>query len=270
MQLVKAPVRWLLGRLVNRPRFNDSAVYRLYLNVCHPGHCRRVRAETAFYRQALKLVNADLVFDIGAHVGNKAVVFLSLVPRVVCVEPSPSAVAILTQRFLYHPGVAVVGKGAGAEEGVARFCLYGDTDYYNTFSPKWSDALARPNDPDRPRKTSGRAIDVPVTTLDRLIDEYGSPSYIKVDVEGYELNVLRGLTRVVPLLSFECNLPEFADETAECIALLSRRCPSAEFNYCLDEPPIRFASDGWLSGEEMAAVVRRGGLRFMEIYCKSQ
>eukprot|EP00747_Dinoflagellata_sp_TGD_P114764 gnl/TRDRNA2_/TRDRNA2_172000_c1_seq1.p1 gnl/TRDRNA2_/TRDRNA2_172000_c1~~gnl/TRDRNA2_/TRDRNA2_172000_c1_seq1.p1 ORF type:complete len:354 (-),score=63.55 gnl/TRDRNA2_/TRDRNA2_172000_c1_seq1:87-1073(-) len=49
---------------------------------------------------------------------------------------------------------------------------------------------------------------VTTRTLDALIEEYGSPSYIKVDTEGFEETVLKGLTKRVPLVSFEWSYPD--------------------------------------------------------------
>jgi hypothetical protein len=77
------------------------------------------------------------------------------------------------------------------------------------------------------------------------------------------------LSHAVPLLSFECNLPEFAGESIECLALLLRHCPTAEFNYCVEEPPVRLASKRWLGAGEMASIVKSARHAYMEIYCKS-
>ena len=46
---------------------------------------------------------------------------------------------------------------------------------------------------------------VPTTTLDSIIEEYGEPNYVKVDVEGYEFEVFLGLTKLIPncIFSFE-------------------------------------------------------------------
>jgi FkbM family methyltransferase len=270
MSWLRATARAILERSVNRHRFNDSLLYHQYLNVFHPIHSKRKRAERRFYRQLLSEIDAKLVFDVGANGGQKAVIFSPLVDKVVCIEPSPAAAGILKDRFLYNPKVVVVAKGAGAEEGMARFHMFGDTDCYNTFSLKWAKALADSDfSPDRPSKSTKGVVDVPMVTLDQLIREYGVPSYVKVDVEGYEFHVIKGLTRAVPLISFESNLPEFMNETLETLSLVAARSPSARFNYCIEDPPARFESEQWLSHEQISTAVQSGGMRFMEIYCKS-
>jgi len=81
MSKAKAAARWLLEKVVNHHRFNDSLVYHLYLHIRYPEHVREKKAEKHFYRQALEAVDAKLVFDIGANGGSKAAVFSSLVER---------------------------------------------------------------------------------------------------------------------------------------------------------------------------------------------
>ena len=48
-----------------------------------------------------------------------------------------------------------------------------------------------------------RPVKVLSTTLDDLIEQYGSPDYIKIDVEGYEYEVLQGLSKKQNIISFE-------------------------------------------------------------------
>jgi len=66
------------------------------------------------------------------------------------------------------------------------------------------------------------------------MNQYGAPYYIKVDVEGFEPTVLRGLVRPVPFVSFEVNLPEFRQEGAACVALLDALDASGSFNFSVD------------------------------------
>ena len=108
-----------------------------------------------------------------------------------------------------------------------------------------------------------------MTTLDHLIRDFGVPFYIKVDVEGYEPAVIRGLSRPVPLISFECNLPEFADEAEECIARLVHLSPTARFNYAIEEPPTEFVSHEWRPAADIIRAARSGRLGYMEIFCAS-
>jgi hypothetical protein len=94
-------------------------------------------------------------------------------------------------------------------------------------SPKWLAAV----------KSSGRfaghewskRVEVPMTTLDRLVAAHGRPALCKIDVEGFELDVLRGLTTPIPLVSFEFS-PETIERACECAAYLAR-LGSYRFNY---------------------------------------
>ena len=59
-----------------------------------------------------------------------------------------------------------------------------------------------------------------VTTLDRLIESYGVPAFIKIDLEGYELQVLQGLSRSVRGISFEF-FAERLQQTKLCVGRLT-------------------------------------------------
>jgi FkbM family methyltransferase len=269
MTWFKSGVRLLLNKIVHRDRFNDSRMYRRYVRLRYPEAAKGRDIEQQFYQQALGTTKANLIFDIGANVGRKAAIFLPLAERIICVEPDPTAIKALQQRFLHRPKITVVPKGVDAAEGTAKFHMFDEADSYNTFSAKWADTLTAPSASDRQAKTAKAIVNIPVTTLDHLIAEFGKPYYIKIDVEGYELSVLKGLSHVVPLISFECNLPEFLDETTECLSLLANRSTGAVFNYCTTEPPAGFESPQWLNAAQMADVVRSGKHSFMEIYCRS-
>ncbi len=64
--------------------------------------------------------------------------------------------------------------------------------------------------------------EVPVTTLDAAIGKFGVPQYCKIDVEGFELEVLTGLSRAIPVISFEYHLRrDGASQALACIDYLS-------------------------------------------------
>jgi FkbM family methyltransferase len=267
MRAIRTPVRYALGKLVNRHRFNDSRLYRVYLACWHPAHAKAKKQEMEFYRKAVGGLGANLIFDVGANGGDKTVQFLSVSDKVVSIEPSPAAVEILRQRFSGNPRVTIVPKGVGRSNGTAPFHVFEAADSYNTFSAKWAKQLAAGSD--RPRKIATSVLEVPVTTIDELIQEHGYPDYIKIDVEGYELEVVAGLSKNIQLVSIECNLPEFAEETLQAISILSVRDRDASFNFCTTEPPIKFESDRWLRPNEIAAIVASRQWQFMEIFCRA-
>ena len=49
-----------------------------------------------------------------------------------------------------------------------------------------------------------------------MIKKYGIPNFCKIDVEGYELEVLKGLSKPIKTLSFEYTIPEFIDKDVDC------------------------------------------------------
>ena len=268
MRRKKTLARRLAELAFNPHRFNDSAVYQLYLKARYPKRYEEARKEQAFYKALIRQAGSGLVFDVGANGGGKAVIFAEAADRVLCVEPDPAAVRILRARFAKSKKVDVVDKGVGSAIGSFPFHVFGDADGGNTFSKKWSASPGVLGESNRPDKEPERVIDVAVVTLDSLIEQFGKPSYIKIDVEGFELEVLKGLTQPVNLISIECALPKFTNETLQCLKRYEELQPGATFNYCISEPPSAFVSERWLSEAEMAHEVVNGAHTYMEIYMR--
>jgi FkbM family methyltransferase len=134
-----------------------------------------------------------LVFDIGAHRGEYADVFADLGARVVAVEPNPRLAELIRSRYGRRlTDVVCTAVGSTSRDGELHV---GSDDQHSTLSLEWK-AVA-------PERDWPHRVVVPVTTLDALIDEYGEPGFIKIDVEGYEADVLAGLSRPVRALVFE-------------------------------------------------------------------
>jgi hypothetical protein len=92
-----------------------------------------------------------------------------------------------------------------------------------------------------------RELTVPMITLDVMIQRYDFPFYIKIDVEGYEEEVLNGLSRCPPLLSFEFNTL-FLDA---CLRALDNTIfDDATFNYTLIDP-VKFELQEWVGRNEL-------------------
>ena len=190
----------------------------------------------AFYSQFVK--TGDLCFDVGANIGDKAKVFLELGARVVCIEPQPNCVDVLKRKYQNDSKVVIVSKGLATQPGNRSLSICGSAGTISTFSEKWKTGRFS-------TYTWEPAVDVPVTTLDALIQEFGAPNFCKIDVEGFEYEVLRGLSTPISSLAFEFTR-EFIDDARLCIEYLgSLGC--ADFNYALGETPSLVLSS-WTDG----------------------
>jgi FkbM family methyltransferase len=257
----KAGIRRYLLRGAYGDRFRDTAAYAAYLAVFYPSHAAERRRVRHFYDRLLEQSGRTLVFDIGANRGERTRVFRTLAERVVSVEPDPFCQRVLDNRFGGNPRVALVPAAVGAEPGVSSFFQFEeDGSGFNTLSAKWVAVLAE--------RRLRRKIDVPIITLDALIAAHGRPDYIKIDVEGSELDVVRGLSTPVPLLSVECILPEFLAESLELLAVADQRFAGCRFNFSVGDAPQRLEQADWVSREAMAEVLQASNRRFLEVYCR--
>lgn len=175
---------------------------------------RSARKARSLYRHFVK--KGDLCFDVGANVGNRTSIFIAIGARVVAVEPQPACVAELRARFGDTRRLEIVEAALGGDLGMAELMLA----RYSTvasLSPQWVERVRQAG---RFDYDWNERLTVPLTTLDALIDVHGVPEFCKIDVEGYELEVLRGLTRPVPALSFEVT-PEHVDVGIACVQYLA-------------------------------------------------
>jgi FkbM family methyltransferase len=196
---------------------------------------RRLRR---FYRQFVR--PGSLGFDIGAHLGSRSQAFLDLGARVIALEPQPACVAYLRRRWRGEQRLKLIPKAIGAQAG--RACLHVNrmNPTISTLSPAgWRSAMAAAAT--RRERWEGR-VDVEVTTLDRLIEEYGVPDFCKIDVEGYEAQALAGLSRPIPALSFEFISFDAAGAKA-CLRRLTA-LGNYRFNWSLRER-LRLESPEW-------------------------
>lgn len=144
----------------------------------------------------------DLVFDVGAHLGDRTAAFAGLGARVVALEPQPELLPWLRRLVGRREGVVVRGEAVGRTPGTAVLALSDATPTVSSMARGWRERLPRENPTFRDVRWD-RSVEVVVTTLDALIEEHGMPTFCKIDVEGFEAEVLAGLSHPVEALSVE-------------------------------------------------------------------
>jgi FkbM family methyltransferase len=209
------------------------------------------------HRRAMRLYGeflgpGDVAFDIGAHVGGRVRVWRHLGARVVAVEPQPDCLRVLRLLYGRDRDVAIVPGAAGAVRGKAQLALSSATPTVSSMSSDWIRSVTA--DSSFARVRWDRSAEVAVTTLDDLIAAHGVPAFCKIDVEGFEADVLAGLTRPVPALSFEY-IPSAHDASLQVLRIVERLGPY-EYNYSPVET-MRLASPRWLDAPELRRQLER-------------
>ena len=169
-----------------------------------PSLMREFQGDIKLYRSLIQ--PSSLCFDVGANVGKKSEALLKAGARVVAFEPNPLVLPELHARCEHYNkwSVIMAALGSGAAISELHACKsHGQT----SLDGEWArDVIA--------------TYHVPVVTLDSAIKCFGKPAFCKIDVEGWELEVLKGLSQPIPLLSFEFHLG--SGEVEKALACLEK------------------------------------------------
>ncbi len=201
-----------------------------------------------FYSQFVRA--GDLCFDLGANIGTRVEIFLKLGARVVAVEPQTTCFRQLQEKYGRNEQVSLIHAAVDLTSGRKKIYLC-ENDALSSMSKDWISKV----------KEDGRFSslrwdkeeEVSTVTLDELITNFGLPAFCKIDVEGYESRVIRGMTRRIPLLCFEFSheTPEEAREIIHKLETLG----DYKFNYCIGEcNPLELGSS-WVSASEMVTIL---------------
>ncbi|TDB63466.1 FkbM family methyltransferase [Arundinibacter roseus] len=206
----------------------------------------------------------DLCFDVGANLGNRIEPLLALGARVVAVEPQEFCYTELLKKFGNR--IELVKKGLGEKEETKEFFV-ADAHTISSFSVEFIEKVK--NGRFKQHQWSP-PIEVEMTTLDALIETFGTPRFIKIDVEGYELEVLKGLSSPVNMISFEYMVPEQTAKVLACMQQLEIISADCEYNFSVGES-MSFANERWLSPSEMKTFVQSKAFNdteFGDVYCR--
>lgn len=220
--------------------------------------------QLGFYSQFIK--NGDLVFDVGANVGSRSKLFLSIGAKVVAFEPQPELCEHLKQHLRFHKNFTIMPTGLGSNPSIVELKI-SDAHVLSSMSNRWIESTTQ----------SGRfssykwdnSIDVKIDTLDNMINKFGLPTFIKIDVEGYELEVLQGLSRPVKYLSLEFT-SEDIDNFKKCLRRINE-IGKYIFQFSEGET-LKFTFDEWMDGKailrSLESKIETQPMLWGDIYCK--
>lgn len=175
-------------------RFGLYAPARAAYRAISSQHREERRLRRDFFAQ---LVTAgDLCFDIGANVGQTIEALRACGATVVALEPNPHCMPALRHQFGGDDQVTLVAKAVGSAPGRAELHFSGSAATAS-LRGDWN-------------RQDDQTLEVEVVTLEQLMAVHGAPRLLKVDVEGFELEVFRGLGRPVPVIYFEMHAREIA------------------------------------------------------------
>ena len=225
--------QWLFWQQRNFPSSKMKKMQDLYSQFVEPG---------------------NLCFDIGANMGSRVATFLMLKAKVIALEPQQKCVKELHKVFKGYD-VTVIPKGVGAKNEWKDFFL-ADNTLISSFSQEWISGMKSGH---LQKNNWDKTEQIEIVTLDMLMQEYGVPDFIKIDTEGFELEVIKGLSTPVKSLSFEYTLPHQKSQAIECVELLDKLYKNqAIFNICRDEA-YRMKFDKWMEASQVLAILKSEG-----------
>jgi FkbM family methyltransferase len=225
----------------------DASIAALHRSLdVYYGDAARDAAMDKLYARFVK--PDQLAFDIGSHVGDRIGGFRRLGVRVVALEPQPDCARVVRALYGADKDVTLLESACGPKAGSLTLHINSANPTVTTASTDFVKAADGAGGWEGQRWD--RQITVPVTTLDALVAKYGQPSFAKIDVEGFEGDVLAGLSKPLPALSFEFTTIQ-RDVAQTCLDLLAKLGPY-RFDVALGESQV-MTFGRWVEHAEMSA-----------------
>jgi FkbM family methyltransferase len=205
----------------------------------------------------------ELVFDVGACVGDNTDIYLAAGAGVIAIEPQPLCLDILKKKYAQDGRVAIAPYGIGDAPGLRELSICNEACPLSTFSQEWQEKSRYSQ---RHANDWSNKATVLMVTLDQLIDICGTPAFCKIDVENFEYEVFKGLSTALPALSFE-----FREETIEnskkCLEKLDS-LGDYEYNFVMFDS-FEYVLETWVNAHELLTHIRTISTenRFGELLC---
>lgn len=225
-----------------------------------------IKKRRLFYKQFLRH-KGDIFFDVGANDGNRIEPLINQGYKIIGVEPQEDCIKFLKAKF--GDKIILVPKGLG--KIVEKRTMH--IAYNNVLSSFSEDFINATNASGRFKEYNWKGKqEVEITTLDILIAEYGKPKFIKIDVEGFEYEVLNGLSEPIENISFEYTIPERKQCLLNCIDRIVELSGQnqVKFNYSIGES-MEWALENWLLPNQMKVEVESKRFvqsQFGDVYSK--
>lgn len=196
--------RDIKGMLIGAGLFRPSLIAAR--NTVYVAKRREHLANVRFFSQFVR--RDDLCFDCGCNVGHMSEALLDVGARVVAVDPQADCIREAQARVGRNKRIEFVPKAVGSSPGTAELFV-APSSVVSSLKADWYEEHTA-------------TITVPVTTLDSLIAQFGTPHYVKIDVEGFEIEVLNGLTSKIDCISFEFHTGHRLESIDRVLACLER------------------------------------------------
>lgn len=160
--------------------------------------------------------NLGTYFDIGTNIGDFAqLAFNYGYSKVIAVEANSDTYKKTNNRFSDNENIIVLHNACSDKDDEQLEFYEAEIHQISTANKDW---LTKEGYRFKNAKINN-VVKVNTVTLDSLIERYGMPSLIKIDVEGYEKTVIEGLTQKTPKLYFEWAI-EMLDNIVETMIYL--------------------------------------------------
>lgn len=227
-----------------------------FQKIRNPKFYQKQIKELSFYNEILKDYDNKIIFDVGANIGSKSLIFSNIAQKVISFEPTNQCITILKNRGL-KSSVKIIQCALSSKNSFQEFFEVDENSAYSSLSDKHI-----LNKVSNDLVVSKKKINT--YTLDHFIKKEGMPSYIKIDVEGYEKEVINGLSTPVNLISFESNLPEFLSETIDIINYLEK-ISNYEYNFTSEGP---FVLKKFVNDESIIHEIEKSDFSSIEIFAR--